>query len=682
MGREEESNCNLVPSMFCLRDGEYHGGEEFKVGNRFDVQDEYFNWFTGEILEVVGDCVLIRYDGFSSVFDEWFPIDSPRVQPLHTVTIEAQRSTGNGSGIFSPPPVGTKIQRFVNGNPMDFQEGKITAVSSDSIEVSLVDSQSAISIAIQKGKPTHQLRFSPEFNSPTLEDISYGNLSVGQDVDVRDEYFTWYTGKIHRIDTTKKMAFVSYDGWDEGWRAWVPFEKRVAPINTHTKNGTRSSLVTNSQSGMSGVIGGVLETPAIDSQVILSTTKGPLSGIVKSSTPQPNPSVVVSTENGDITVPLSSGVLREANPVMYNPATEEEISSMSLTPYQDVDVRDENFAWYPSTIIKKTEDTITVKYHNWSDFYGETIHLPSCRVAPLLSHSKPLSRNVKNPPAAVVPPSVGSAVLYKETSTGEYQKATIHKVEEKRVGIMTDDKKVEWLELPLPLGTLIDPSPRFPFITSVSSTSYGGVKINPSLKIAENISEPFKYSSHRVKVWEERKDGFYPRWKETNNPPSTVQDTMKTFSGSLISAENSSPRIYVIRRRLADLYGKYGRVAHSAILHVSEGNKYTIVEYLADGEVHTTPVDGKLVTSTSVNDKLYKWDKQRIGTAVPGVTAENIKNIMKEEVKTGEYDVVSFNCHMAQENTRRKLGVDVPNSYQYPSFYKSWAKKDLNNEKE
>ena len=44
--------------------------DTFKVGNYVDVMDDSKNWCVGEIIERVGDTVLVHFEGCSNKYDE------------------------------------------------------------------------------------------------------------------------------------------------------------------------------------------------------------------------------------------------------------------------------------------------------------------------------------------------------------------------------------------------------------------------------------------------------------------------------------------------------------------------------------------------------------------------------------------------------------------------------------
>ncbi|KAK5659582.1 hypothetical protein OQA88_784 [Cercophora sp. LCS_1] len=164
---------------------------------------------------------------------------------------------------------------------------------------------------------------------------------------------------------------------------------------------------------------------------------------------------------------------------------------------------------------------------------------------------------------------------------------------------------------------------------------------------------------------------FFP----TENAPRHILG----FGMVTVLKESQDPevaRVYVIRRPLDVPFTPTRRTdaprnvaVHSGLLLVDNNGKATIAERMAEPEGAVfRNVDFK-VTRTNKDQKYEvvvtsdgkEWTKQLRGEAVPGtVTKNQVKNILNEVVSAAEYRVGGPNCHRAQEEVRRRLGLTVP----------------------
>ena len=126
-------------------------------------------------------------------------------------------------------------------------------------------------------------------------------------------------------------------------------------------------------------------------------------------------------------------------------------------------------------------------------------------------------------------------------------------------------------------------------------------------------------------------------------------------------------QIYVIRRDLAGI-PKAGIVSHSALLLKSISNHYYILEYGVESDpnkVTLREIPKCSVDENKLNDGVNKWSKQKTGENIrsKNIYVEEIHQKMKEIVSPHNYEIDVWNCHVAQENTRRALGIKVENPY-------------------
>jgi hypothetical protein len=108
---------------------------------------------------------------------------------------------------------------------------------------------------------------------------------------------------------------------------------------------------------------------------------------------------------------------------------------------------------------------------------------------------------------------------------------------------------------------------------------------------------------------------------------------------------------------------------HSALLIQTTNKNYYILEY---GNNSKSKVELRNVSITIQNnifiDDEYTWNIEQdqhedISLESKKITIKKIKNIMENIVKDQKYNIFSWNCHMAQEKTRKAVGLKVKNKY-------------------
>jgi hypothetical protein len=132
------------------------------------------------------------------------------------------------------------------------------------------------------------------------------------------------------------------------------------------------------------------------------------------------------------------------------------------------------------------------------------------------------------------------------------------------------------------------------------------------------------------------------------------------------NSPNQIARLYVARCKLGGFL-KIGQVCHSALLLQTKDNKYYILEYGVDSKhvVACYEIGIQHPNSTTIWFNGTRWSKQRIGEELPTCqTIESVTDVMERVVaQKNDYNITNWNCHMAQENTRRSLGLKVRNPY-------------------
>lgn len=169
--------------------------------------------------------------------------------------------------------------------------------------------------------------------------------------------------------------------------------------------------------------------------------------------------------------------------------------------------------------------------------------------------------------------------------------------------------------------------------------------------------------------------------------PSHIERVMRGISNEFVQ------RVFVIRRalnicRLGVCVPKVRELAHSAVLLAvgphdrTSVSDYWIVEYMGyndglDGQVRWRPVkhNGGTVAGDKVKEagapEHLTWSKQLLGAApdwrngqcwTVSTVVEEMARLMEVE-KAGNYNVLKWNCHMAQEQLRRNMNLTVLDPY-------------------
>ena len=243
-----------MPSTFVLKEDVLHEApaadapaEDIPIpkGTVVDLEDCGFTVYTAEAILVSGDRRLFRYDGWSSKFDEWVSVDSPRIFPRNTFTPPG-RSAGVGTGVYHPPAPGTRVVIQQPGT-LNTEPGTIVVADENSLTAKFDpphDDRPPVSVSVPL--PWGVVAHRPIISTPSAEDIARGvsNLRVGQMVDAVDEHYNAYTAVILDIDLTCNAVYLMYSTFDEETNAWTSCA-RIAPLHTYTEHIT--SLVQTDQ---------------------------------------------------------------------------------------------------------------------------------------------------------------------------------------------------------------------------------------------------------------------------------------------------------------------------------------------------------------------------------------------------------------------------------------------------
>jgi len=194
------------------------------------------------------------------------------------------------------------------------------------------------------------------------------------------------------------------------------------------------------------------------------------------------------------------------------------------------------------------------------------------------------------------------------------------------------------------------------YINSLKEHLYDTFK--PDYKKDDKINM-FRFVSHK-----ETKPEFIKKIEEMTN----INEFFRTYKYNL-DKESLVDRIYVIRRKLDILPVYFGWAAHSGLLMKTKGGKYYICEY----GVEKDPNKVSLYEIKGITEKHSdtfeimdgrKWNKQICGSSPTSeISIYNVKETMENKVNKHNYWLLFWNCHMAQEMTRKELGLKVDNPY-------------------
>jgi hypothetical protein len=156
------------------------------------------------------------------------------------------------------------------------------------------------------------------------------------------------------------------------------------------------------------------------------------------------------------------------------------------------------------------------------------------------------------------------------------------------------------------------------------------------------------------------------------------KNDVKSFTKDMICKKDDPvvERIYVIRRKLDDLPVFLGWMAHSGLLLKTKDGRWFICEYgveVNQNEVSLYEVKNIDRTSNNFTHNKRKWKKQICGSNIEKeISISSVKDTMKTFTGKHSYSKILWNCHMAQENTREKLGLKVDNKYLNSEYEKEW----------
>ena len=107
------------------------GGLELTPGAAVDAMDEFYTWYTATIMDRSGDgsCVLVHFDGWESKWDEWMPVSTNRIEPLHSHT--TSKTHGSKGGVKIPPEKGSRVEAKTGTGRGAFEPAVVVEASPD-----------------------------------------------------------------------------------------------------------------------------------------------------------------------------------------------------------------------------------------------------------------------------------------------------------------------------------------------------------------------------------------------------------------------------------------------------------------------------------------------------------------------------------------------------------------------
>eukprot|EP00826_Nyctotherus_ovalis_P042636 TRINITY_DN4412_c0_g1_i13.p2 TRINITY_DN4412_c0_g1~~TRINITY_DN4412_c0_g1_i13.p2 ORF type:complete len:320 (+),score=62.85 TRINITY_DN4412_c0_g1_i13:542-1501(+) len=85
-------NIEQVETLLASRTFPKLDRPKYRVGQWVDVNDTMQQWLEAQIIGVMEDKVRVHFNGWGTRWDEWIPINSPRIAPFRTYTVQSPLS--------------------------------------------------------------------------------------------------------------------------------------------------------------------------------------------------------------------------------------------------------------------------------------------------------------------------------------------------------------------------------------------------------------------------------------------------------------------------------------------------------------------------------------------------------------------------------------------------------------
>ena len=125
--------------------------------------------------------------------------------------------------------------------------------------------------------------------------------------------------------------------------------------------------------------------------------------------------------------------------------------------------------------------------------------------------------------------------------------------------------------------------------------------------------------------------------------------------------------IFKITRKLTKIKFKFNIISHSGLLLQTTNNNFFILEYGSGSTymknyIYLYKISKDNIINNKIINNNYIWKVYKGNKLKKKYTIFEIYNIMKNKMKKHKYNLYYWNCHIAQEKTRKELGIKV-NSY-------------------
>jgi hypothetical protein len=239
----------------------------YVVGDLIDCRDNKNKWYESTVKEVKTTEVLIHFNGWASKYDEWIPIESERIAPVHSHSKAALKKSA-----FAVPKISVlqEVQSIVVAPPQKvIPKVAINHVVGGKIDV-LDQMNMWFPATIREVRETEVFvhfdgfpekwdewipigsdRIAP-LNSLSVKEASKvaagaapvlnrGGYVVGGLVDCQDRFNKWFESTI--VEVKEDSIFVHYNGWPDKWNEWIPINSpRLAPVHTHSIPGNNRGV--------------------------------------------------------------------------------------------------------------------------------------------------------------------------------------------------------------------------------------------------------------------------------------------------------------------------------------------------------------------------------------------------------------------------------------------------------
>lgn len=155
---------------------------------------------------------------------------------------------------------------------------------------------------------------------------------------------------------------------------------------------------------------------------------------------------------------------------------------------------------------------------------------------------------------------------------------------------------------------------------------------------------------------------------------------LSNYADGRCSSRRGIRRVYVIRRNLSFI-PHVCQLAHSGLILEMKDGRQCVLEYMGDGRAHLYDARpsstrncwfGKRCKVLKMKDDAgtkHTWTRQKYGTAFPrqlGTVIPQAAWRKMQSIMGYRYNLVTNNCHLAQEKLRKYWGMRVSQAYQDP----------------